>query len=195
MSNINAAHLTTVNPRSAGAVRDYLTIILTHAELLLAQPKKDPAQKVHLDAIRQAAIAAASRLPGRSDITVLVVDDEPMIHQLVQRLLEPTGFTIAYAADAAAALTLAASLRPNVVLCDVHMPGPDGVWLAEQIRTQFPGMAIVFATGDSRISPRHTLSKGVIGYLLKPFDRHQLLATVGEAVRWSTQQRGQASAT
>ena len=195
MSHINAAHTTIVNPRSAGAVRDYLAIIVTHVELLLAQGTKDPLQKVHLDAIHQAATAAASRLPGRADVTILVVDDEPLIHQLVQRLLEPTGFTIAYAPDAATALTLAASLRPNVVLCDVHMPGPDGVWLAERIREQFPGMAIVFATGDSRIAPRHTLSKGVIGYLLKPFDRQQLLATVGEAVRWSTQQRGQAGAT
>ena len=185
----HAERLTSLQADTHEAVRTYLAVIRSHAELLLAYPETDPERITALEGIRQAAIAATQRLTARAGITILVVDDEPQIHQLVRRLLAPRGFTLADAQNAENALALVGSVRPSVVICDVHMPGRDGLWLAEQIREQFPATAIVFSTGDSRISPRATLRKGVVGYLVKPFGGDALLAAVDEGVRWSAEAR------
>jgi response regulator NasT len=78
---------------------------------------------------------------------------------------------------------------PHVVVCDVHLPGPNGLWLADQIRDTSPMTAIVLATGDADIPPLESLRPGVIAYLVKPFNLTQLQAAVEEGVRWSALQR------
>ncbi|HXG55497.1 MAG TPA: response regulator [Vicinamibacterales bacterium] len=169
---------------AVAAIRECLGIILSNVDLVLLKPQNN-AQQAQLEGIREAALAASSRLPGRVPTTIVVVDDEPLMRNMLQRWLEPRGFNVVTAQDAAAALSLVASLRPAVVLCDVNMPGHDGVWLAQRIRDEFPDTAIIFATGNKDLLPTQTLRKGVIGYLLKPFDRDRLLLTVDEAVRWA----------
>jgi DNA-binding NarL/FixJ family response regulator len=67
---------------------------------------------------------------------VLIVDDHAAFRAAARRMLEAAGFTVvAEAGDAAAALTAVEAAAPDVVLLDVHLPGPDGItvaeWLAE----------------------------------------------------------------
>ena len=67
----------------------------------------------------------------------------------------------------------------DIALCDVNMPGRDGVWLAAQIRERFPTTAVIMATSvddvDMAVS---SLRNDVVDYLLKPFDS----ARLGEAL-------------
>lgn len=119
--------------------------------------------------------------------SVLMVDDDPDIRDVWEEFLRRSGFDTASAPDAQSALLLMAASTPTVVLCDVHLPaGRDGLWLADQIRTLYPTTAMVLATGDDTVPPTHSLRKGIVAYLVKPFRREDVLRAVEDAVRWST---------
>jgi CheY-like chemotaxis protein len=117
--------------------------------------------------------------------TVLIVDDEAAILDLWSRFLVDAGYLVARAADAFDALRILTSSRPTVAICDVHMPGRSGIWLADAIREQSPGTAIILATGDAFVPPRETLRPAVVAYLLKPTCREELLDAVRTGVAWS----------
>jgi CheY-like chemotaxis protein len=117
--------------------------------------------------------------------TVLVVDDEANIRELLRRILEPAGYTVADAQDAVSALAAMAACHPQVVFLDVHMPGENGLWLADQIRQQFPTSATVLATADPDIRSDDRLRRGIIGCLLKPFNRDEVLRAAEDAVQWA----------
>lgn len=116
---------------------------------------------------------------------VLIVDDEPTIRRLVTRMLQPLGCDARVAANANEALALIATAAPGVIVCDVHMPGSNGLWLADRVRDLCPTTAIVLATGDQGVPPEESLRKGVVAYVLKPFRRAQLVGAVREGLRWS----------
>ena len=122
--------------------------------------------------------------------SVLIVDDDAAIRELLHRWLAPYGLDLRQAVDAKTALAAIAQQRPSVILCDVHMPGQDGLWLAERVRALAPTTAIVLATGDSTVSPFESFRKGVVSYVLKPFRRDQVVAAVEEGLRWSADQAG-----
>jgi response regulator of citrate/malate metabolism len=54
------------------------------------------------------------------------------------------------------------------------MPGHDGIWLVEQMRRHHPSVAVVLATGLLEMDPMVTLRPGVVGYIVKPFNREDL---------------------
>jgi putative two-component system response regulator len=117
-----------------------------------------------------------SRTPSRS---VLIVDDENNARDLMSRWLESGGYRVTTAASADEALGQLNAQPSAVALCDIRMPGHDGVWLAEQIRQQFPETAVIMATGvhdaDAAVQ---TLRQGAIDYLTKPFGRERLREAV-----------------
>jgi DNA-binding NtrC family response regulator len=117
--------------------------------------------------------------------SILVVDDEARIREFLVRWLKPAGHDMREAPDAETALDLVASSPPDVVLCDMQMPGHGGLWLVEQMRMQFPAVAIVLATGVDSLPPAVSLQPGVVEYLVKPFDRERVLAAVARAVAWA----------
>lgn len=118
--------------------------------------------------------------------TILIVDDEPQVRVLVRTWLQKGGYQTREAADAEAALRVLASFADvEAVVCDVRMPGRDGTWLVEQIRTRFPTLGVVFATSENDLPAYSTLQDGVVGYLLKPFNQKQVLTLVDAAVRWA----------
>jgi CheY-like chemotaxis protein len=121
-------------------------------------------------------------------LSVLVVDDEPAIRKLLQRVLESQGHEVRTAPDASTALSLIAEAQPTVVLCDVHMPGSNGLWLADRIRERYPTTAIVLATADQEVPPIESLRPGVVAYLVKPFRAERVIAAVADGARWSAQQ-------
>ncbi len=116
--------------------------------------------------------------------SVLIVDDEPRIREFLARWLAPAGYDVKEAPDAEAALAAVAASVPDVVLCDVQMPGHDGLWLVEQLRQRFPAVAIVLATANDSVPPVVSLQEGVVEYLVKPFERDRVLAAVRRAVEW-----------
>jgi CheY-like chemotaxis protein len=117
--------------------------------------------------------------------TVLVVDDEANIRKLLRRILEPEGYVVADAHDAPSALAAMSAHSPHVVFLDLHMPGENGLWLADQIRERFPTAATVLATADPDISAADRLRRGIIGCLLKPFKREDVLRAAEDGVQWA----------
>jgi len=116
---------------------------------------------------------------------VLVVDDDASIRELLRRILEPAGYQVVVAQDAASALAAMAEHSPQVAFLDVHMPGENGLWLADQIRDRFPTAATVLATADSHLSPIENVRRGVIGYLIKPFLHADVIRAVEDGVAWA----------
>jgi CheY-like chemotaxis protein len=116
--------------------------------------------------------------------SVLIVDDEAGVRELLARWLAPVDCTLREAADAESALRILEHEPIAAVLCDLAMPGPSGEWLVSQVRERFPTVAIVIATSNDAVPPRLSLQRGVVGYLLKPFVRADILNTVAEAIAW-----------
>lgn len=123
---------------------------------------------------------------------VLIVDDEPRVRELMRRQLEQSGHELYDAEDAQAALDVMTQTPCDVVFCDIQMPGRDGLWLTAELRKLYPMSAVVLATGVSSVSPRISMQAGVLAYLVKPFTRQSLLASLETAVRWvdDTRQHG-----
>lgn len=111
--------------------------------------------------------------------SVLVVDDEPSARSLMARWLESGGYSVTTASNAEEALGRLKEQPSAVALCDIRMPGHDGVWLAEKIRREFPETAVIMATGVQDVGPAvQALRQGVIDYLTKPFGKERLREAV-----------------
>lgn len=107
---------------------------------------------------------------------LLVIDDEPLIGRLVARLLRHSHDVVAVS-DANDGLSLALNEDWDVILCDIRMPGLDGLTLSRRLRATRPEAARVlgFATGGGLDAPtRARLVDSELGCLDKPFTRRSL---------------------
>jgi hypothetical protein len=117
--------------------------------------------------------------------TILVVDDEESVCQLVQQTLEGEGYTILKAHSGSAALTLARQYQGKIdlILTDVVMPHMSGREMAEQLKTLQPQMKVIFMSGyTSDIMVRHGVETAEIEFLPKPFSPSKLAAKVREVL-------------
>jgi response regulator RpfG family c-di-GMP phosphodiesterase len=120
-----------------------------------------------------------------STSSILVVDDETEIRELMTRWLGSSGYDVQTAASADEALHRIHLDAPAVALCDIRMPGRDGFWLANTIRHDAPETAVIMATGAHDVGSAVTsLRQGVIDYLTKPFGRERLRESVSRGVEW-----------
>jgi len=110
--------------------------------------------------------------------TILVVDDDEGVRKVMTRWVSEMGYTVKAAADADTALTMMRECPIDVALCDIRMPGHDGIWLLEQVCRFYPEIAIVLATGLMEMDPMVTLRPGVVGYIVKPFNREDLAKVI-----------------
>jgi putative nucleotidyltransferase with HDIG domain len=116
--------------------------------------------------------------------SVLVVDDEAAMRNLMMRWVELAGHHASTAASADEALDVLAQQSSAVALCDVRMPGHDGLWLAERIHRQFPDTAVIMASGARDTDPRVAEHTGAVDYLLKPFGRDRLRFALERGFDW-----------
>lgn len=132
---------------------------------------------------RPAGSAASSRV-------VLAVDDEAPMRRLLVRLLERAGYRILTAPDAAAARQVLAREPVELMLCDLMMPGEPGEWLIQFVSRSHPDVGVVVVTGvaEPRAAER-ILDLGVLGYLVKPLDKNQVVITVANALRLADLER------
>jgi CheY-like chemotaxis protein len=115
--------------------------------------------------------------PGR----VLVVDDDPVIRQLIRLNLELEGFEVAEAADGLACLALVADFAPHVVVLDVAMPELDGLAVATRLRADPATSALKILVASARAQQadvRRGIEAGADAYVTKPFDPEVLVRTV-----------------
>jgi CheY-like chemotaxis protein len=119
----------------------------------------------------------AARAPGGSE-TVLVVEDEPSLRRMFQRILEQAGYRVHVAGSAAAALSTWRDHagRIDLLLTDLVMPGMGGRELAEQLRAEDPSLRVLYTTG---YSPDTLGSAAALrGVLEKPYGPAEILARV-----------------
>jgi CheY-like chemotaxis protein len=119
--------------------------------------------------------------------TVLIVDDEPGVLDVWARILLDEGYRVARACDAFDAVGMLASNRPTVAICNLHLPGPSGVWLAKMIRQHCPKTAVVLASGDPSVPHCAPLHEAVVACVPKPVCRDQLLAAVRIGIGWASE--------
>jgi response regulator RpfG family c-di-GMP phosphodiesterase len=116
---------------------------------------------------------------------VLIVDDESGVRGLMARWLEAGGYRVTTAGSAEEAIGRLEETVPAVALCDIRMPGHDGLWLAERIRQEYPETAVIMATGVQDVAPAvKTLRQGVIDYLTKPLSRDRVREAVTRGLEW-----------
>jgi putative two-component system response regulator len=117
--------------------------------------------------------------------SILVVDDDTGVRELLARWLNAGGYAVHTASSADEALGRVHDVAPAVALCDIRMPGHDGLWLAEHIRHEAPETAVIMATGVQDVGSAVTsLRQGVIDYLTKPFGRDRLRESVLRGIEW-----------
>jgi DNA-binding NtrC family response regulator len=116
--------------------------------------------------------------------SLLIVDGEPGVRAMVAEWLRSRQFTVTEAGSAGEALDHMAAHASAIAMCDAGLPDRDGVWLAGQMRRQFPQTALVITTGAGMTTPPSTLDANAIGYLPKPFTEQQLMRTVDWAMEW-----------
>jgi signal transduction histidine kinase/CheY-like chemotaxis protein len=120
---------------------------------------------------------------GLSNVHVLVVDDEVDARNLVKRLLEMAGATVSMAASASEAFDRISTRRPDVLVCDIGMPGEDGYSLIRRLRVleqrQENALPAVALTAYARSEDRtKAIRSGFQNHLAKPVEPAELLAVV-----------------
>ncbi|MGD0019450.1 MAG: HD domain-containing phosphohydrolase [Candidatus Limnocylindrales bacterium] len=120
---------------------------------------------------------------GNARPRVLCVDDEPVILQILHRLLEVQGFEPVTCGDPVAAIALFDDTSFDVVITDIHMPGMDGLSLMKALRERQPELPVMVVTGHGTVDTAiQALREGASGMLVKPFTGEELLGEVRRAL-------------
>jgi DNA-binding NtrC family response regulator len=122
-------------------------------------------------------------MSGAIPVRVLVVDDEPNIGESVKKALERVGYSVDAAPNAEVALARLERSLVELVLCDIKLPGMDGLELLERIKESHPETVVVMITGYASIeSAVASMRRGAADYLPKPFNPQQLRHVVSKAL-------------
>jgi CheY-like chemotaxis protein len=116
--------------------------------------------------------------------SVLLVEDEPDVSEMLAEVLEDLGHTVCRVADGRAALEAVDSgLHPDVVVTDMMMPGElSGLALARELRARIPGLPVVLATGSNLVGSAEFRASGLPA-LRKPFRATELEAAMRQAMQ------------
>jgi two-component system OmpR family response regulator len=121
-----------------------------------------------------------------SGATVLVVDDEEYIRDLVSSAMRIAGFDVRGASDGHGALAAVASHQPDLVILDVGLPGLDGFEVCRRLRDEGDSTPVIFLTArDANEDKVSGFTKGGDDYVTKPFSLEELVARVRAVLRRS----------
>jgi DNA-binding response OmpR family regulator len=123
---------------------------------------------------------------------VLVVEDDDAIAQVLQRSLRMEGYDVKIAGDGISALDLSHAFLPDLVILDLGLPGMDGIEVAKTLRESDDVPILVLTARDAVESRVAGLDSGADDYLIKPFERQELLARLRALLR-RRPPRGQAT--
>jgi putative two-component system response regulator len=127
-----------------------------------------------------------NRLPRLSGSRILVVDDDPTVHAVIGRFCETNRFVVSHARDGAEALRIIQESPPDLVLCDVRMPGMDGIELCRRLKsdpsTELLPVILLSALSSSR-EQEEGLDAGADEYLTKPFRKTEGMARIRAMLR------------
>ena len=110
-------------------------------------------------------------------VRVLMIDDSPMLHDVLRTCFAREALTLHFAQDAAEGLALARKLQPDLILLDVGIPGEDGFGVCKKLKgdAATQDIQVIFLTAASSTADKlRGLEIGAIDYITKPFDLAEL---------------------
>jgi two-component system, response regulator PdtaR len=124
-------------------------------------------------------VAAAAATPPAAPMRVLIAEDEALIRLDLREMLEEEGFdVVGEAADGEQAVALARQLNPDLVICDVKMPKMDGIAAAAQITEARIAPVVMLTAFSQRDLIERARDAGAMAYLVKPFQKRDLLPAI-----------------
>lgn len=115
--------------------------------------------------------------------TILVVDDEKPIADILQFNLKKEGFNVVVAYDGDEAIKVAEEIQPDLMLLDIMLPNRDGMEVCREVRKKFDFPIIMLTAKDSEIDKVLGLELGADDYVTKPFSTRELIARVKANLR------------
>jgi len=120
---------------------------------------------------------------------ILVVDDEPLITELIGKFMRRRGYQVSIAHDGESALALVREQKPRLVILDFYMPGMDGLQVLRALNGEhFQGRVIILTAGQDESVLEQTLDLGAVDVLSKPvdLDRLELVVLLGFVLQGNT---------
>ncbi len=114
---------------------------------------------------------------------ILIVDDNPVNLKLARVLLTTSGYNVHTATDAEHALDLLNTLRPQLILMDIQLPGMDGLTLTRQLkaRSEFRDVPIIALTAYAmKGDDERAIASGCAGYISKPIDTRNFTTQIAQ---------------
>lgn len=126
----------------------------------------------------------SAKPPGGRQETVLVIEDDPTLRLGLTKTLRSEGFRVETAKTGREGLDMALALRPDLVLCDVMLPGLNGFEICEELRRHDPDVPVLMVTAKGEEQDKvRGLVLGADDYIVKPFGIAELVARVHAALR------------
>lgn len=123
---------------------------------------------------------------------ILIVDDDPQIRKILERMLTQSPYEIQSAQDGLQALELVEKFRPHLIILDVMMPGLSGMEVCQKIRERFPKEEIqilMLTAKESQPDRRLALETGADDYITKPFH----IASLARKIEYALNQQANKS--
>lgn len=119
---------------------------------------------------------------GGGELSLMVIDDEPIVGKRLKPALEKSGFTVECFEAPAAAMARLAEKEFDIVVTDLRMEGMDGIQILEHIMEHCPRTRVVLITGYATVEvAREALVKGAFDFISKPFKPNDLRAVINKA--------------
>src|SRR5882724_12616879 len=117
--------------------------------------------------------------------SLLIVDDLISIHEMLEAVIQPTGYKTAFATDGEKGLARYKAEKYDLILADIDMKPMDGITLLKQLKLYDPGAVIIIMTAyASTESAIQALKFGAFDYLQKPFKVDELMATLKRGIEF-----------
>lgn len=125
--------------------------------------------------------------PNNENVKILLVDDDPVVLEVMKSIIASYGFTLATANDGKQALAKLESEPFSIIITDINMPIMDGMELLQYVKEHYPKIGVIVVTGLSEdYSYIDVINAGAIDYMTKPFESSELLAKLRRVIREQT---------
>ena len=125
--------------------------------------------------------------PCNENVRILLVDDDPVVLEVMKSIIASYGFALATANDGQQALAKLQGDQFSIIITDINMPIMDGMELLQHVKDHYPKIGVIVVTGLSEhYSYIDVINAGAIDYMTKPFESSELLAKLRRVIREQT---------